>query len=415
MIFASSAQRRSELFKVFSSLTNINRQFQKSFIVTALCAALVCFLSLYIGNIQSNQVLLSTLPQTIPVTAFISDLSGSMNIGLQINGSIIDEIEASGLVSDMVCTVQAAANFAPETPEERIKPKKIKLSGVNALIAYPSVQPSSGEPDFLNGQSAYCIANRYFMENYGLTVGDEIELDIYRHSYTSNMLGTLRYEYLAENSLKIADSFDSQASAEMTITPDIIVPIGWLKSVYNDNGVDFYADSVSFSVKDPMELNKFKAAMKELKLLPVNPQAAVTVAGSALVVNDETFIRSATSLKNNLLTLSLFLPLLITAVLASGYVVSNLMFQSRSVEYAVMRSLGMGKAACLAVFLFESAILALSGGLIGALMAALLAGANIVVIAVSVASFFAAYMLGVLTAVYALGRVGVINALTKAD
>lgn len=405
------------MFQILLASLNINRQFRKSLITLVLCAVMVCFLSLYTGNIHSNQAQLSALPQAIPVTAYISNLNGSMNVGLQINGDTLDGIKESGFSSDMVCTVQLAANFAPETPEERVKPKKIILAGVNSLSAYPSlrINGSNDMPDYFDGQSNQCIVDSYFMKKYSLAVGEEIIIDLYRWEFTSNAIGTLRYEYLAERSLTITDSFDAQAQAEIAYIPDIIAPIGWVKSVYAENGAPFNADSASFSVKDPMNLNGFKAAMKELNLLPVNSRAANTAAGIALVVNDETFIQSVTSLKNNLLTLRLFFPVLISAILAAGYVVSNLVFQSRRGEYAIMRSLGMGKAACLAVFMGESAVLALAGGLIGGLTAVLFTGVSLTAFSVSAVFFFIAYMLGVFTAAYALGRVSVIDALTKID
>jgi hypothetical protein len=401
------------MFQLALAGTNLSRQLRKSSLLLVLCAVMVGFLSLYAGNIQANREQLAALPNTIPITGFISNLSGSRNIGLQIKGSLLEQIEATELTRDMVCTVQMAANFAPETPEERVRPKKIRLAGINDIAAYPSVRMNC-ETDFLENQEALCTANLSFMKDNNLRIGDEIILDIYRFTYDGWMLGTLRYEYLDACILKIAGSFESVETAEQTVIPDVIAPIKWVKAVFHENEVDFYADSASFSVKDPMALNEFKAAMKGMGLLPVNPQTADMASGDALVINDETFIRSAEGLQNNLRLLNLFSPLLMAVVLLIGFVVSHITIQNRQSEFAAMRSLGVKKTFCHAVYLIESIILTLIGGFIGA-STMLLAGVSVTAGLIAAMIFLLTYMLGVLTAVQLLGRVSVITMLTKPD
>jgi cell division protein FtsX len=414
-----AAKKQDKICKLFwgSSLalagTNLSRQPRKSSLVLALCAVMVGFLCLYAGNIQTNRDQLAALPKTIPVTAYISNLNGSRNIGLQIKGALIEQIEVSGLAADMVCTVQMAANFAPETPEERIRPKKIKLVGINNLAAYPSVQ-MNGDTDLFKGLDTRCIVNLHFMEKNDLHIGDKIKLDMYRCVYDSWMIGTLRYEHLAMRTLKIAGGFESAATEEQTVIPDIIVPFEWVKTVFTEREVDFYADSTSFIVKDPVLLNEFKAKMKELNLLQVNPQVADMVSGDTLVINDETYIRSARSLQDNLRLLILCSPLLIAVTLFIGFVISNIMIQSRRSEFAVMRSLGVKKVSCLTVYLIESVIVAIIGAFIGA-FTLMLTGVPVITGLITLAVFLAAYMLGVLTAVQLLGRVSVITMLTKTD
>ncbi|MCL2323106.1 MAG: ABC transporter permease [Oscillospiraceae bacterium] len=405
------------MFLIDLTFTNLKRQFRKSILVLLLCSVMVCFLCSYIGNINANESQLSSLPQAIPVSAFISNLNGSQNVGLQIKDSIINGIEASGFARDMVYRVQMAANFAPETEEEQIKPKKIQLAGINDISAYPSIDENSlnGEMDFFNGQSAQCIVTKRFLQDNGLKIGDEIKLAMYRYQYENNMFGTLKYVYLADESLKISGSFDLIPDAVQEVMPNVIAPISWIKSIFNEKGVDFYAESASFKLTDPMHLNEFKASMKELSLLPVNPQTDNLVSGNALVVNDETFIRSATSIQNNLKALNYFFPLLIAAVLMVGYVVSNLMIQSRQREFAIMRSLGNGKFTCLSLYLIESSILALTSAVIGVFVALLFMKVPLLSVLTASITFFMSFMLGVFIATIILGRVSVMNMLSKAD
>ena len=330
---------------------------------------MVFFLCSYVGNIRANQEQFSSLPGVIPVSAYISNLNGSRNMGLLISGSMMDQIEASGLTKDMVCTIQMPATYAPEKTERTEKPQIVYLMGFNTLTPYSSIQPDSIKEAeaFFAGESAQCVASRHFLADHHLSIGDTVELDLYRYQH-GDRPGEMTYEHLAPRTLTIVDSFDSRTvTTDLTMLPNIIFPIGWAKKVFEECGSPFYLDSASFYVKDPLRLNEVKTFMKELHLLPVNPQASDSVSGSALMIHDETVIRSATSIQNNLTLLWLFSPALMAAALLASTVMSHLMMHGRRGEFAVMRSLGMTKQACLEVYLMEYGLLALPGGIAGAL------------------------------------------------
>lgn len=407
------------MFHIVLACTNLRRQARKNILAAALWAVIVLFLCTYVQSLLDSQNQLDALPQVIPVTAHISNLDGSQMMGLQISDSIIEKIEASGLVSDMTCTIQLGANFTPETPEEQARPKKISVVGVSDLAVYPSIQPNdlNSGTDFLKARSAECIISRWFMENNGLKNGDTIELELYRLESGAHPFFpfSLRYDYLSPVAVKIIGNYEPSSQTDGAVLPDIICPIGWVKSVFMECGADIWVNSASFTVSDPLNLDRFKDDMKKLGLKPVDPQAVGGVDGTALVVDDETFIRTATSLRNNLFLLRAFAPVLIAVVLLAGYVVSHLMTQNRRGEFAVMRSLGAGKLACYATLLIETAALAFAGSLVGTSSALLLTGVDPVAALAVAAVFFAVYLLGATIAVRMLGRLSVINILSKAE
>lgn len=404
------------MFKASLAFTNIRRQIRKSVIVLTICAVIVGFLCIYTGNIRFNQSRLDSLSEVLPVTARVTNLSGSKTEGLHINGLIPEGIELSGYAEDFICTVQASAGLVREMPPERESYNPgMRVAGTNSIAAYPYVLCDGIDSGFFGGNDAKCIVSKSFLERNGLSVGDTLNLAIYRWAYQLYLSQLCNYEYVADCGLIIADSFELGEAVDSSGAADVIVPVGWVKKFYEENGADFFADSVSFTVKDPRRLNEFKAAMKELGLLSFSPLSDESVAGDALIVNDEMFVRSATGLQSNLVILRMFFPVLLVALLGAGYVVSNLVFQSRREEYAVMRQLGMDKRACLGVYMGESALLALTGGLIGAGAALFFAVVSLSAAALSVILFLAAYMAGSFVSVFTFGRMSVIAMLSNAD
>ncbi|HNX63033.1 MAG TPA: ABC transporter permease [Candidatus Limiplasma sp.] len=401
-------------FQVFLSCIHIKRQLPKNILVFVVCAAMVFFLCSYASSIKANQEQLNSLPEVLPVSGFISNLNGSRNLGLLISGSMVDSLEASGFLKDILYTTRMPATYAVNETE---KPKIVYLMGFNTLKPYPSIQPDNlkDSEEFFKSQNAQCIASRRFLAQYHLSIGDLVKLDLHRYQF-GEVPGQMTYEHLAQRTLTIADSFDSNAvTTDLIQLPDVLFPIGWAKKTFTECDSPFYYDSVSFRIKDPAKMNDAKAFMKAQGLLSVNPQASDSVSGSAAVINDETFIRSATSIQNNLTLLWMFLPALTAAILLASAVMAHLMMHSRRGEFAVMRSLGMPKQACLRVYLMESMLVAFPGGIVGMAAAlfftALPFSASMAVLAV----FYVFYLLGAFIAVRMLSRVSVAAMLSAVD
>lgn len=198
--------------------------------------------------------------------------------------------------------------------------------------------------------------------------------------------------------------------------PEAILPLDCVREAYHSRGIDFYADSGSFVVKDPFQLNALKEEMyHEVKFLPVVTRAQQRFDGNALTIMDETFIRSAETLQGNLALLRGMLPFLAAIVIFIGYLCSYLSLQSRQEEYALMRSLGTGRGRSFLLLFGETALVAAGACLLGSLAALVFFGTKTEVLALAGALFFLAFLAGTAAAIFSLYRLSVMEMLSKND
>lgn len=400
---------------------NIKRQSYKSLIVVLVSAFLALFLLLYMGNISANQNQLSSLPEAIPVPARISNIAGTQTVGLIIEGSIIEEIRASGFIKNLWCTSRLAANFAPETPEQENGHKQIVITATNDISAFPiiiadDIQYIDGiSHEFLQGHGANAIVQDVFLQVNSLALGDKILLSLYSIDY-GKIPNTTSYNKVADIEIGIVGSFAPSDQPGNTVLPSIICSAGWAEEILSKYDRAYYADSATFAVKDPLNLNDFKTAMKKIGLAEVNSQSnSMSIRGETLIVNDKTFIQSAGSLKKNLALMYSFFPLIFVIIILVGYITSYLLTQNRHQEFALMRSLGATQRSCEGMLTVENLILALPGCLIGTLTAAIIVSIGILERITIVVLLLTSYMIGAFFAVHMLGKFSVLEALAKAE
>jgi hypothetical protein len=399
---------------------NIRRQGLKSLLAVFICVLAVLFLFVYMGNISANQKQLDRLPDALPVSAQISNHSGSQVVGLMIDGSLMEQLGASDTVKDLLYTTRLAANIAPETPEEEAGYKTLTITGANDLAALPLVKEedisltAGSVRDLLRGRQASVIAWETFLEDNHVKPGDNVTLALYCIDFGQSQ-NIVQYRKIGDIDVTIMGSFTlSEATGDAPI-PAMICAAGWAEELLRAYGLPFYADSASCFVRDPFRLNDFKAEMRRLGFMSVDPQAKPNLSGLGLSVNDKTFISSAGSLQKNLSLTRAFLPFILLLIILVGYIASTLMTQSRRPEAAVMRSMGVSQTMCAVVLSVENAALALSGCLAGILASALLTDIDPVEGIVISAVYFAGHMIGSVVAVLTLGRFSVMEVLTKAE
>ncbi|MDR0951842.1 MAG: hypothetical protein LBM18_02855 [Oscillospiraceae bacterium] len=407
---------------MFNLMRNIRRQGFKSLLVCFIGILLTLFLSLYLGNIAASRKELNHLPEVLPVASHITNISGSKSVGLLIDGGLIEKIKATNMVNNLRYTVQLSANFAPETPEEELGYKYIAIMGVNDISAFSLLSAEDIEwadgvaEDFLSGRQAGVIVQENFLENNDLNIGDRVWLSLYSIDY-GEKLNEIYYKKIDDIALEIVGSYALNVTQfGEFILPDMICPVGWVEETLQEYDKKFYADSASFVVSDPLKLNDFKAAMRSFGFQPVNAQAdSYSLSGFGLLVNDETFVRSAGSLQKNLTMMTVFLPLILLLIVLVGYIASYLVMQSRRSEVAVMRSLGVSQSRCILSLSAENALLVLLGCLVGLAAAVSFTGIGLSGALVITAVFFVSYMLGVVAALLKLSRMPVMEVLTKSE
>ena len=148
---------------------------------------------------------------------------------------------------------------------------------------------------------------------------------------------------------------------------------------------------------------------------PVVPVLTDTYIGSALRMEDDVFIQAAIGLEKNISLLEAFLPFIILVVLLAGYLVPHLLLQSRRGEYAIMRALGTGKKRCIALFFTEHMLLAMAGGAVGAVLAAVFGTAGIFTAAAVWGLFLSCSTLGAAAAMWMFGKMSVAAVLSCRD
>lgn len=404
------------MFCLKTALLNIKRHKQKSMLVVLISLLIASFAFVYVSGIQTSEQQLAALPQAIPVTARIENLDGSKIAGLEISGKTLDAINDSGYVKDLYYSVQIRANFS-SVPNENEKAKEIELRAVNDINAIPNYQDlsikldGSVTPDFLRGNEAKCIADDYWLQRNDLSVGDGIELNLYCLKYEPNDY-SFRCVPLGTSSLLIVGSMTS--SVEVPVS--LLCPAAWAREKHTAADVTFLADSAMFTVADSLHLDEFKAAMKKLYLMPINPVAEnAQVFGSALSVQDEIFIKTATRIMSTLSVLYTFAAVIVVVVALTGYALAYLFMQTRRIEVVLMRSLGTTRRECMLVMFYEYAALGFFGSLLGMLGCAFIAGSAGAIQILAFLVFLASFAGGIAGAASRLCRQNIMSGFIKAE
>lgn len=302
-------------FFVRQTARNLVRHKYKSILHVLIGVLTVLILEIYAGNMDSTRSQLTHLPEALEVTAVISSLNGSLRECVAIREDRVMGIRESEYVKDPAFTVRLKfgfGEFTVKTAKDAVTYLNHYGRGMNRLKGISGVEREGVvflegvDESVLETRQRVCLMEESLLEEKGLRLG----------TYQGNWM-----------------------------PPEIILPFDCVREAYHSQGLDFYADSGSFVVKDPFQLNALKEQMyEEVKFLPVITRAEFRYDGNALTIMDEAFIRSAETLSKNLALLQGMLPFLVAIVVFIGYLCSYLSLQSRREEYALLRSLGTAAA-----------------------------------------------------------------------
>lgn len=408
-------------FFIRQTARNIVRHRKKSILHILIGVLTVLILDVYAGNMDSTEKELVHLPEALEVTARISTLNGSQREGMTIREDRMMGVRESAYVKDPVFTVRLKFGFGSFTVEEYKGNLNHYGMGMNAPEGVSGMKRE--EITFLSGvdetvletAQKVCILDAALMEERGLHLGDDVMLTLFYYRYAIEG-SEIFIEPLTTDTYKIVGSMQIGDYQGSWVPPEVIFPLDYMREAYHSQGIEFFADSGSFVVKDPFQLNALKAQMyDEVKFLSVITRAKNRTDGNALTIMDEAFIRSAETLAKNLALLRGMLPFLAVIVIFIGYLCSYLSLQSRREEYALMRSLGTGRGRSFFLLFGETALVAAAACLAGSLAAALFLRTGAGVLALSGTMFFLAFLSGAAMAVLLLHRISVMEMLTKKD
>ncbi len=407
------------MFSICTAVRSLKRCRYKSILSMFICALATFLMNLYVANIQDSERMLQKLPEAMEVSAKISNLDGSLDQGLKIKEELVNQLLESEYMKAPVITVQLMTGFGQFKEEDWVENLTMYARGSNDIRGINGLNPediklAEGTTlDFLMSDRRECMVSEMILEDKGLQVGDTVTLTIYYYRFGD--YHEIFIEPLDVCEYYIAGSMNVSGDTDDSSGKDMLLPLKAVQDSFARAGLPFYADSCQFEVENPLELNAFKEQMHNFGLLSVSPSSDFYFDGNALTVRDETFIKIAERIEESLTLLRGFFPCILIIVVAVGYLTAHLFVQSRRPEYALMRSLGVGKGRSFYIFFLEYLILALFGCAFGSLCAAPLAAGGWKTFSGVAVLFACCYLLGMSAALLAMGRLSVMAVLTKND
>lgn len=450
--------RRAVFQGIYSIGVNIRRHRFKSILNGMISMMTVVVLVFYLGNLVSARGQFEELPEAIPVRATVMNAAGTLNSGLFIRQQVLDMVytsphiwkirETAELVGHMTQADEGAGTEEltqadegagmeePMQPGEQIEAEdsaqpdedngslsgdipqadEFRILGINDLgSVYEDCEQDLAWADGWSWESFQksrdvCIAGTAFLEGHGLEPGDHLSCSLEHYIRAEIGLG-LEREELEPLEMEIVGAIEDSEAGE-SMAAEVMLPIGAVRQLYEENDKVYFASSLRFTVKDPMKLNELKQDLREPGLTPVVPGSPENYAGSALRMEDDVFIQAALGLEKSISLLEGFLPFVLLIVVLSGYIVPHLLLQGRKGEYAIMRALGTSKRRATLVFFAEHMLLAACGGAAGAVIGAMFGTADILTAWMVWGIFLCCYTLGAAAALWMFGRMSIAAVLT---
>ncbi len=355
-------------------LYSIKKRKIANLVTVGISIMLVVLLNLYFGSIRSYQDQLTDLAENVPIYCQISNMSGTLVNGLFTPKRIVDALEQSDQVKDLSYMVVMMAGEGDFKETEYSKYLNLYVVGANKARAVGELTNDmiSMEPelvdDFFASDRMECIVNEKVLAKRGWEIGDKILLKCYYYDASSEFHKVEIHPMGGVVEVKIVGTMEDITGKTNAISTDVVLPARTAQDIFEQFDLPFFADTVTFYVKDPLNLGAFKEAMQEIGLLETSSEAMESYPGCALMVRDANFIASATDLRHAIELMQSFFPVVCILVLMIGYVVSYLSGNSRRDEFALLRLQGVGKSKASLLFLAEQMLLVLLGNLVGDLV-----------------------------------------------
>lgn len=378
---------------------SLKRRKTANLITIGISVMLVLLLNLYFGSIGSYQRQLTDLAQNMPIYCQITNLNGSMGNEIFISEQILDGLQQSSHVKDLSYMTIMMAGEGDFKETEYSKYLNLYVAGANNAgavgeLTNDMIHMETGNVDeLLSSDRMECIVNENVLKKRGWKVGDKIVLKCYYYDPASELHKIEIHPMGGTIEVTIVGTMEDILGKTNAVATHIVIPARTARNIFHQSGLKFFSDTITFYVKDPLNLDAFKADMQEIGLMETSAEAMDSYTGCALTVRDANFITSATDLRHTIELMQSFFPAVCILVLLIGYVVSYLSGNSRKDEFALLRLQGVKKLKGSMLFLLEQMILVLVGNLIG----------DVVIAMISPSFSTMAVVNGVLLAAYAIG------------
>ena len=407
-------KRRAVFQAVYSIGVNIRRHRARSILNAVISMMTVVVLVFYFGTLQSTRQQFEELPEAIPVRGTFMNATGRLKNGLLVRPQVLDMVYGSPYLWKIQETAELVGHIVGGGSGEDTEVQVVGVNCPDLVQEYSEEEINWAKGwnwDRFLGSEHVCITGKTFLEMQDADKGSSISLSLEHYQPADIGVGLKRLALGCEDA-EIVGTLNDTADAA---TPGIILPLDAVKQLYQENGETYFASSLSFTVKDPMNLNALKQDLKEEGLSSVVPELTDTYMGSAVRIEDDVFIQAAIGMEKNISLLEAFLPFLLMIVILAGYLVPHLLLQGRRSEYAIMRALGTGRKRCTVIFFAEHILLAMAGGAAGAAIGIVFGTAGAVTAAVVWILFLIFYMLGAAAAMWMFGKMSIAAVLSHRD
>lgn len=331
------------MFLLVEQLRSIVRNKGKSALLVCMAFLLMSGMGVYLGNIQENRNALQNLSETLPVKAKIVNRDGSQEVGLAITERTASVLLKAG-IRNPVYTALMSGNIEKVNQASGGKVSDTAIAGTNTLEAFgenlrqSAVFADGWDESFAAGEEAVCMVDESYARRYQVNMGDTVQLPVYWLDYDQGGM-SFQYQKLADVSLRVIGSYQMSGAQ----TTHMIVPIEWMKQVFQTQDVLFTFDSFHGIVADALRLNDFKAAAEAGGLLEAVDTATDLRTGNTLVVQDQLFIETAGRLQENIELYSAFQIPLFLLLVGMITIVTFLVCRSRQRELALASALGRSR------------------------------------------------------------------------
>lgn len=409
------------------AVENSIRYKKKTVINLFICMITVILLNAYMGNIAGVEKQLTELPEVLPVKGTVCNLKGTLASGLKIKERYVDGILNSEYVENPAFSIQLRMGEGKIQGEDYLEHLPYYAVGINDAAAIPGFLESDitfagkaqGLSEDMNGETFFsskeriCIMDEELAKSQGIAPGQTLTFSAYYTDFGDDKVIVLEPLDMGEYTVVGLMKMENYTGLEEQ--PDMILPFETVRGLFYENDIEFYASSAAFSLKDPYEVNEFKAEMKELQFLEILPGAENWYDGYGLSIRDETFIQAAEQLIRNKNLLMGILPFLGVVVLCIGYITASLLIKGRKPEYAIMRSLGQAHGSCFMTICLEYALTALIGCILGSIAVVVFLKAETGMLLMVTGAFMVCYFLGEAAALWPLKRLSVMTVLSQND
>lgn len=404
---------------------NILRTPTRTLITACLAALLVCSVAFYLRNIQVTQEALDELSVQMPVQVRVITPDGSSSKNLRIETQTFGAM-ASQDVRDVLCT--SAFSFSLQSVDGRPAASSMSVHAANAIAALEDPEPESftyldgWDEGFLLADQPVCAIESSFAKEHGIGLGSDILASvctISREGYAEE----LEVTEVAAPHITVVAIYETKQT-QIQGGWNACAPVEWLRGIteaaYDSDGepVKFYYDSASAVLRNPRELNQFKAAVNEKGLYEMSPlrrKDSSRMIGDTLSVDDEMYIKTSSELIENLAIYESFMFPFFGVVVTIIALITFLSLRSYRLDIAIASSLGRQKLLNAAAPFFSTMIVQALGCVPALAVMGLTLGLEPSLTGIIMGSFMLCAAVGTGLALVFLFRFDTLALLTKTD